>query len=236
MTNPWDLVVSWEYFYFLTPGLSIWNMFFWGRSEQILLMQIWLQPDTLESQNTHTSMAVWILPHEKKSTHLSKILLMASAPDCPWTQFAQFYCHVFAFYLRKTFLFPSPLSSGAANPNSGLWGFVGNMSLHSPWRGGWEVRGAPLTFSVPHSPECHLKPQYKHKGISKMNSFPNLTLSWLWWLSMGMHGCAWVPRVKQRETCLGFEWHFQVTVFAHVLKLSIPCSSHVLCWVLLNLF
>lgn len=37
----------------------------------------------------------------------------------------------------------------------------------SPWRGGWEVRGAPLTSSVPHRPERHIKPQCKHKGISQ---------------------------------------------------------------------
>lgn len=37
----------------------------------------------------------------------------------------------------------------------------------SPWRGGWEVRGAPLTSLVPHHPERHIKPQCKHKGISQ---------------------------------------------------------------------
>lgn len=178
----------------------------------MLLMQIWLQPETLGSQNNHMSLQCRYC-HIRKSTRL--ILLMSSAPDCPRALFAQFYCHVLAFYLRKTFLFPSPLSSGAESLNSGLWGFVGSMSLRSPWRGRWEMRGALLTFSVPHSPERHRKPQYKHKDISKMKLFPNLTLSGLWRLSMGVRGCVhgcgpWrscvLPRVKWLEACLGFEW------------------------------
>lgn len=160
---------------------------------------------------------------------------MLPALDCPRILFAKRYCHGFGFLLEEnilTGLFPSRLSSGAVNQNRGQrlgsLGFVG--------------RGSLCPFSVPHSPEQHLKPQYKHKGISP-NGFV-----FKFHLVMTMvreHGC---PRRvgavqgsclllgKAPGSLVGFGWRLQGTGSAHVLRLSVPCSSHLLCWVLLNLF
>lgn len=98
-------------------------------------------------------------------------------------------------------------------------------------------------FSVPHSPEHHLKPQYKHKGVSQSEFVFKFHLVVT---MVREHGC---PRragavqgellaaeVRHLEACLGFGWRLQGTGSARGLRLSVLCSSHLLCWVLLNLF
>lgn len=61
----------------------------------------------------------------------------------------------------------SPFVQRCCEPKQWAVGLGGRLWLCSPWRGGWEVRGAPLTSSEPHRPDRHLKSQCKHKGISQ---------------------------------------------------------------------
>lgn len=137
----------------------------------------------------------------------------------------------------------SPFVQRCCEPKQWAVGLGGRLWLCSPWRGGWEVRGAPLTSSVPHRPDRHLKPQCKHKGISQNECFQTSPCrdygAWARVCPKGWcspwRSCLW-PRVKQPEACPESEWRSQVPVCRRASRLSTPCSSHVVCRVLWNLF
>lgn len=153
----------------------------------------------------------------------------------PKSYLQNFIAMVLAFNLRKIFSLVSFLPVCPAV----LWTRTVGRGQAT-----WALWGGSLCpFSIPHSPEHHLKPQYKHKGISQNEFVFKSHLVTM----VPEHGCT-EELVQSREglralrlrrlepVCVGFEWHLQGTVFARVLRPSVPCSSHLLCWVLLNLF